>query len=75
MLNLHAIHGKIVNEDLHEGRDVIVENFSNNSLEGGWCHLQSEHHDDCHKETPFGDKCCIFLVVPVHADLIIAVEV
>ena len=68
---LSAIDGKIVEKDLHEGQDVIVANFDDDTLECGRCRRQSEHHYDCHKNTPFCDKCCLLFVVGVHADLII----
>ena len=30
-----AMHDKIIEKDLHKGRNVIVENFGDDSLEGG----------------------------------------
>ena len=71
---LSAIDGKIVEKDLHEGQDVIVKNFGDDTLEGDRCRLQSEHHYDCHKNNPFCYKCCLLLVVGVHADLIVPTE-
>ena len=61
MLCLSVIDGKIVEKDLLEGQDVVVENVDDYTLEGGQCRLQSEHHYDCHKNTPFCYECCFLL--------------
>ena len=69
-----AIHGEVIEEDLHERWYVIVEYLGDNALEGRRRRFQPEHHDFCHKNAPLGDERSFLLVLGVHSDLIIATK-
>ena len=38
------------------------------------CFLSFVDHEDCYEDTPFCDECCLFLIIGVHSNLIIAIE-
>ena len=74
VLDLLSVHGKIIEEDLHERWNIFLENFGNDALESGRCHFQAEHHYECNEHTPFGHESRLLLVIRVHPDLIVATK-
>ena len=74
MLQPLAIHGKVVEENLDERRDILVKNFGDDALELRRCRFQPEHHYLGHEDTPFRDKGRFLLIIRVHSDFVIATE-
>ena len=74
MLQPLAIHGEVVEENLHERWDILIKNFDDDALERGRRRFQSEHHYLSHEDTPLCDKCRFLLIVLMHFDLVVATE-
>ena len=65
MFDVVVVNNKFIEKELHEGRNIFTENLGDDTLECGRRCIQPEHHDNCH-------KCCLFMVLEVHSDLIIS---
>ena len=74
MFSLSAIHDEVIQEYVHEHRDELTKYFHDYSLECRRRCLESEHHDYCYKDSPFGNESGLFLVLKVHPYLVVAVE-
>ena len=74
MVGSCPIYGEIVQKDMHEGWYIFAENFRDGPLEGCWCCLELEHHDYGNIDPLAGDKRYFFMVVGVHAYLVVSTE-
>lgn len=66
--------GKIIQEHLHESKDIFLKYFHNNHLESSWDCLQSEHHDDYNENTPFREEHSLLFIFFGHPNLTTPVE-
>ena len=70
----HPVNRIIIQESQDKGWDVLTEYFRNDSLECCRHGFQPKRHDHCYEYPPFCYECRLFLVVGMHADLVIPAE-
>ena len=74
MISSRAIYYEILGEDLHEHRNILVENLRDNALKSRPCGLKVEHHHYSDERAPIRHESGLFLFVRMYAYLAISAK-